>query len=101
MKAYKCDDCHDTGWVGDNGPGRNGNSEYHECGCGSDQKYKRYPFEKVIDFLKSFAGKYTDKDPNWYIQRRYKQLTELSSDLLDEINAAELPNRKRVIHARK
>lgn len=32
-KAYKCDDCHDTGWYGDNGPGIRGNREYAPCEC--------------------------------------------------------------------
>jgi len=29
----KCEDCLDTGWVGDNGPGKNGNNEYMPCDC--------------------------------------------------------------------
>jgi len=61
MKKYKCEDCHDTGWVGDNGPGMKGNSEYHECECGSEPKPKRYPFDEVDRFLKMVIDKvYTD-----------------------------------------
>ena len=29
----KCEECLDTGWVGDNGPGRRGNNEYMPCDC--------------------------------------------------------------------
>lgn len=28
-----CEDCHDTGYVGDMGPGIIGNREWHECDC--------------------------------------------------------------------
>jgi len=28
-----CELCHDTGWYGDKGPGRSGNSEYVLCEC--------------------------------------------------------------------
>jgi hypothetical protein len=30
---YKCEQCHDTGWYGDNGPGIKGNREYQPCEC--------------------------------------------------------------------
>ena len=33
-----CDDCHDTGWYGDNGPGVIGNEEFHRCECGASEK---------------------------------------------------------------
>jgi len=33
MKTYKCEDCHDTGWSGDMGPGISGNREYSRCDC--------------------------------------------------------------------
>jgi len=33
IKKYKCDQCHDTGWYGDNGPGIKGNREYCPCEC--------------------------------------------------------------------
>ena len=37
-KAPKCEDCNDTGWYGDNGPGRKDNREYHPCdSCGKGQ----------------------------------------------------------------
>ena len=29
----KCNDCLDTGWVGDNGPGKKGNNEFIPCDC--------------------------------------------------------------------
>lgn len=32
-RAVACEDCQDTGYVGDNGPGIRGNREYQECGC--------------------------------------------------------------------
>lgn len=34
----KCEACNDTGWYGDNGPGIPGNSEFHRCECGIDNK---------------------------------------------------------------
>jgi len=33
MKKYKCEQCHNTGWYGDNGPGIGGNREYVRCEC--------------------------------------------------------------------
>ena len=33
-----CDDCHDTGWYGDNGPGVIGNEEFQRCECGVSEK---------------------------------------------------------------
>ncbi len=30
----KCENCRDTGWYGDNGPGIVGNHEFHRCECG-------------------------------------------------------------------
>ena len=33
MSKYKCDQCRDTGWYGDNGPGIMGNREYIRCEC--------------------------------------------------------------------
>jgi hypothetical protein len=38
MKKEKCEDCRGTGWYGDNGPGIIGNSEFHECECGANDK---------------------------------------------------------------
>ena len=32
-KKYRCEQCHDTGWYGDNGPGMAGNREYMPCEC--------------------------------------------------------------------
>ena len=29
----KCEKCHDSGFYGDNGPGRKGNTEYTRCEC--------------------------------------------------------------------
>ena len=36
-----CDLCHDTGYYGDNGPGRNGNKEYVLCECDSTARDRR------------------------------------------------------------
>ena len=33
MGKYKCEECKDTGWVGDNGAGIRGNNEYEPCFC--------------------------------------------------------------------
>jgi protein gp37 len=33
-----CDDCHGTGWYGDNGPGIKGNREYVHCDCHDRRK---------------------------------------------------------------
>jgi len=33
MKKYKCEQCRDTGYYGDNGPGIKGNREYIRCEC--------------------------------------------------------------------
>ena len=32
----KCETCYDTGYYGDNGPGRKGNTEYTRCDCQED-----------------------------------------------------------------
>jgi len=32
----KCEKCHDSGFYGDNGPGRKGNTEYTRCDCQED-----------------------------------------------------------------
>ena len=32
-RSYKCEECRDTGYYGDNGPGIKGNTEYSECEC--------------------------------------------------------------------
>jgi hypothetical protein len=32
-RRYQCDECRDTGYFGDNGPGIRGNNEYTECDC--------------------------------------------------------------------
>lgn len=37
----KCADCLGTGWVGDKGPGIEGNSEYHECHCVRGQERRQ------------------------------------------------------------
>jgi len=36
-----CEQCHDTGWYGDNGPGIKGNWEYNPCECDSTFRNKR------------------------------------------------------------
>ena len=33
----KCEKCHDSGFYGDNGPGRKGNIEYTRCDCQEDK----------------------------------------------------------------
>jgi len=33
----KCEKCHDSGFYGDNGPGRKGNTEYTRCDCQEDK----------------------------------------------------------------
>jgi len=33
-----CEICKDTGWYGDNGPGRRGNKEYIACECKAEGK---------------------------------------------------------------
>lgn len=38
VKKYKCDECHDTGHIGDMGPGRAGNNEYVPCDCRRDKR---------------------------------------------------------------
>ncbi|MCK4821193.1 hypothetical protein KA005_35840 [bacterium] len=43
MKQYKCEECHDTGWYGDNGPGIKGNREYQRCECMAETKMKICP----------------------------------------------------------
>lgn len=37
-RRYKCDECHDTGYFGDMGPGRAGNNEYVPCDCRRDKR---------------------------------------------------------------
>ena len=37
-KKNVCEDCAGTGWVGDNGPGIAGNSEFVRCDCGTIEK---------------------------------------------------------------
>ena len=37
-RRYKCDECHDTGYFGDMGPGRAGNNEYVPCDCRRDTR---------------------------------------------------------------
>lgn len=32
-RRYKCEECHDTGYFGDMGPGVRGNNEWTECDC--------------------------------------------------------------------
>lgn len=86
--SYTCDDCHDTGWVGDNGPGRGGNSEYHECHCSFIPKNK-YPFEKVREFLVSLttSNVMINDFNNLRIERIL--ITDAAIELIEEINAAE------------
>lgn len=36
-----CEECHDTGYVGDNGPGIRGNREYAPCECDFVARNKR------------------------------------------------------------
>jgi hypothetical protein len=36
-----CEDCHDTGYAGDNGPGKAGNREYVPCPCDFQARHKR------------------------------------------------------------
>ena len=43
LKQYKCEQCQDTGWYGDNGPGIKGNREYIRCEC------KTNPKESICD----------------------------------------------------
>jgi len=78
---YFCDDCHDTGWVGDNGPGRKGNNEYHECHCSYIPKSGKYPYEKVMEFLNLL------KDDIFVSAA----INIDSARLLEEITNAELP----------
>ncbi len=40
---YKCEECHDTGWYGDNGPGITGNREYQRCECGATTQHSTCP----------------------------------------------------------
>jgi len=37
---YVCEDCRDTGYRGDIGPGIRGNHEYEECHCANGQALK-------------------------------------------------------------
>jgi DnaJ-class molecular chaperone len=39
----KCEDCRDTGWYGDLGPGIRGNREYQRCECMAPTKMKICP----------------------------------------------------------
>ena len=87
MKAYKCDDCHDTGWVGDNGPGRNGNSEYHECHC-SFVPQRPYPFEKV----KAFLDEIYYLSINYQVHKLEKKIWDETQSIIKEINLADLPH---------
>lgn len=60
----KCEQCRDTGWYGDNGPGIRGNREYVPCEC-RDPGYtiwNGFPFKK--DLLKKLEEKKRTKhDP--------------------------------------
>ncbi len=38
--TYNCETCRDTGWYGDNGPGRRGNREYVPCDCEVGKQFK-------------------------------------------------------------
>lgn len=33
-----CEECHDTGWGGDHGPGVRGNNEYGPCSCDKEKR---------------------------------------------------------------
>jgi len=48
MNKFKCEDCHDTGWTGDNGPGIKGNREYHPCDC-KQQPAVYSPHEIILE----------------------------------------------------
>ena len=37
-RRYQCEECHDTGYFGDMGPGRAGNNEYVPCDCRRDKR---------------------------------------------------------------
>jgi len=36
-----CENCHDTGWYGDLGPGIKGNREYAPCECSGKHRARR------------------------------------------------------------
>ena len=45
--VYNCEDCMDTGWCGDNGPGIRGNREYHPCHCRPELPSKEATIKKL------------------------------------------------------
>ena len=44
----KCEDCNDTGWYGDNGPGIKGNKEYGKCECPVGASPKSDEYKKQV-----------------------------------------------------
>ena len=44
-----CEDCLDTGWGGDNGPGILGNNEYCACSCDPELRRQRRTARRGFD----------------------------------------------------
>ena len=70
----KCEKCHDSGFYGDNGPGRKGNTEYTRCECQEDMPCTTHHACECVIFALHKVIKFYEDDidagfmrPQWLV----------------------------------
>lgn len=65
-KKKVCEMCNDTGYYGDNGPGKDGNMEYVECECKSNNDRAVFRKSDIIDaFNQGYREGVIDAGSRW------------------------------------